>query len=267
MAKESIVRTEAGAAQYTKEYYLTSCGGAADYHLLLANLDTPDYPLPIYDTACKLGHSPTLSQPRTLVDIGCGRGEMLALYAARGWTTIGVDFSLDALNLSDEVRHQLPASVATQVNLLCADAKNLCFADNSIDLVLMLDFVEHLQQPELKKVMTDVYRVLRPGGRVIVHTQPTINFIRYGQHFYRLLCKLRGRPVAPRLTFESEEKFAHHCNIHSRHSLSEAMQAFAVRQLYYSFTVNNTPVKKSLEKIGLVNYLTRNLWAIGYKEV
>ena len=262
----STIRKEASAEQYDREYYLHQCSGFVEYDSLVENLYLPIFPHHIYQEARQLGLSnSSLQADKLMLDIGCGRGEMLALYAAQGWLTVGLDFSFDALTISKELYTKLPPEVAARISLVCVDAKRLCFEDNSVDVVLMLDFVEHVPQNELKKIMADAYRVLRPGGILIVHTQPTVNFIKYGQHIYRLLNKLTGRPVPGLISFESEERIARHCNIHSKKSLEEAVQSFPNHKVYSNFSVNTGLLKKLLLKTGLINYLTRNLWVLGYK--
>ena len=258
---------EAQADRYDSEYYLKSCGGAAEYDTLLQNLYAEPYPLPFYDKACKLGFASTNRTAKLMVDIGCGRGEMLALYAAHGWLSVGVDFSPDALNICQRLIPQLPLEVSKNVSLVCSNAKSLPFEDDSVDVVLMLDIVEHINQADLIKVIADVKRVLRPGGLLVVHTQPTLNFIKYGQHLYRLLCKVSRRPVPAIVSLESEEKYARHCNIQSKASLEEAMAVFSQKEVYYSFSVSNSnsTIKTLLRKTGLIGLITRNLWAIGHK--
>lgn len=51
---------------------------------------------------------------------------------------------------------------------LAADAQNLPFKDASFDFVFSLNVFEHLRAPE--KAAAEIRRVLRPGGRVFIHT-------------------------------------------------------------------------------------------------
>lgn len=46
------------------------------------------------------------------------------------------------------------------------DAENLSFADNSFDLVVSNDVLEHVPNP--KKAITEAYRILRPNGKLIM---------------------------------------------------------------------------------------------------
>jgi predicted SAM-dependent methyltransferase len=64
----------------------------------------------------------------------------------------------------------------------------------------MLDVVEHLHPHELDTVLGEVIRILRTGGRLIVHTMPNLWYYRYGYPLYRMMQYLRGQslPVDPR---------------------------------------------------------------------
>jgi SAM-dependent methyltransferase len=52
------------------------------------------------------------------------------------------------------------------------DDTQLALASASFDAALMLDFVEHVYQPDLEAAFREVRRVLKPGGRLVIHTSP-----------------------------------------------------------------------------------------------
>jgi len=100
------------------------------------------------------------ASPR-LLDIGCGTGAnlpMLRDFVGDG-RVVGADFSPLALQFAQ--RH--PAS--HNVLLLRADGLKLPFADDSFDIVTMLDVLEHLEDDCL--ALQEVRRVLRPGGALV----------------------------------------------------------------------------------------------------
>jgi GT2 family glycosyltransferase/glycosyltransferase involved in cell wall biosynthesis/SAM-dependent methyltransferase len=49
-----------------------------------------------------------------------------------------------------------------------ADAHNLPFDDESFATVISMNAFEHYREPD--RVVTEIYRVLKPGGRVMIHT-------------------------------------------------------------------------------------------------
>lgn len=90
------------------------------------------------------------------VDLGCGTGANLER-VRNGSRWIGVDMSAEALRFCAERGHDL---------LVQARAEALPFADNQFSGGLVLDLFEHLVEDEA--AARELFRVLRPGGRLIV---------------------------------------------------------------------------------------------------
>ncbi|MEO7715215.1 MAG: methyltransferase domain-containing protein [Capsulimonas sp.] len=101
-------------------------------------------------------HYPRKSDLRIL-DIGCGTGAMLEDLSDFGQVT-GADFALEALRFC---RERNP-----EQTLARADARRLPFATDSFDIVTAMDVVEHIDND--KAAMSEILRVLKPGGRVFV---------------------------------------------------------------------------------------------------
>jgi len=93
-----------------------------------------------------------------ILDAGCGEGitleKLTRLFPDQ--RLLGID--TDAENLEICRRHQLPVQEGSLYALPLADA--------SFDTVLFSEVIEHLDRPG--KALSEIYRVLRPGGRVIV---------------------------------------------------------------------------------------------------
>src|SRR5687767_6622160 len=91
----------------------------------------------------------------TILDIGCGTGAMSQKLSPWG-AVVSADFSPLALSFSRR----------RNLNLLCAsDAMRLPFRENSFDLVVAMDILEHVKDDSL--ALNEIYRVLKPGGRII----------------------------------------------------------------------------------------------------
>jgi len=97
---------------------------------------------------------PEPPRPGRVLDVGCGTG--LVLKALEGWQPVGLDFSHLALKFCRQRGHQ---------RLARADVVRLPFADNSFDLILALDLIEHIERDDL--LIREFNRVLRPGGCVM----------------------------------------------------------------------------------------------------
>lgn len=107
-------------------------------------------------------------QGRDLLDIGCGTGANLPMLArevgVKGSVT-ALDYSPLALQFAAHELNHLPEE-SKRITLLRGDATRLPFADNSFDLVTMLDVLEHVED-DLAAVR-EISRVLRPGGAFVL---------------------------------------------------------------------------------------------------
>ena len=92
-----------------------------------------------------------------VLDIGCGRGQLLRAFQQQGCDVTGTEFSNDACRFAREVL-KLPV----RVGLL----KELNFPDNSFDVVVMWHVLEHVSDP--RPTIAEIARILRPGGIFLV---------------------------------------------------------------------------------------------------
>src|SRR5690606_8167533 len=109
-----------------------------------------------------------------ILDVGCGRGEILRHAAQLGADAFGIDYAEVAVNMSRQVIEPIHGITPGKVGVGQADAKKLPFPDGVFDRVLMFDVVEHLHPWELHEAMLEVRRVLKPDGRFIIHTAPNV---------------------------------------------------------------------------------------------
>jgi len=155
-----------------------------------------------------------LLQPKMgeyILDIGCGRGELLKYLAQRGVMTIGIDYAVASMKISNLSR-QSTKKEGFDYSLLNCEAELLPFKDKSIDKVTMLDIVEHLFPDELEKTLKNINRIMKEDGLLIIHTMPNGNYYKWGYPIYRKFMNVFGRdlPLDPRLRSELGET---HVNI------------------------------------------------------
>jgi len=94
-----------------------------------------------------------------LLDVGCGTGGNLVHIASElpGARLVGLDLDADALRFSSE--RDLGA------RLLRGSGDRLPLRTGSIDCVVALDFIEHVDDD--RGLLEEFHRVLRPGGQVV----------------------------------------------------------------------------------------------------
>jgi SAM-dependent methyltransferase len=106
---------------------------------------------------------------RTVLDYGCGNGENSLPLVSRGARVIGLDVSNDLLILA---RQRLALhGLADRATFLAASAHDLPLPDSSIDAVMGIAILHHL---DLNLAAREVHRVLKPGG-VAVFQEPVRN--------------------------------------------------------------------------------------------
>src|SRR5215470_13953729 len=98
-----------------------------------------------------------------VLDAGCGPGET-AMYLARqfGVRVTGVTVSQYEIDAANE--RARAAGLADQVRVEYGDYTGLDYPDGSFDAVLALESLQNA--PDERVVLAELYRVLRPGGRI-----------------------------------------------------------------------------------------------------
>ena len=95
-----------------------------------------------------------------VLDVASGAGFGLALLEHSGAWPVGVDYSAHALA---DVRERQPCAA-----LVRADAARLPFADESFDVVVSFETIEHVA--DACALVRAIRRVLKPGGLLVLST-------------------------------------------------------------------------------------------------
>lgn len=204
---------------YTEEYFLTACEGYDEF------TSTEGEQL-----SRRLSAAFALAEVTpgmTILDVGCGRGEILRHCAKLGADAYGIDYAAVAVKMSQNVIQSTDGVVPGKTAVMQADAKKLPFPDASFDRVLMFDVVEHLYPWELHEAMLDIHRVLKPDGRFIIHTAPNVWYDRYAYPMVRMFRRLAGQgeqyPKDPRQFLVDVNQHVH-VNEQSMWSMDRALR-------------------------------------------
>lgn len=113
-----------------------------------------------------------------IFDFGCGDGTLLRCAESQGYSNLtGVDVSSGMISLAAE-RTKASLHVGNAIEFLKEKP------DASYDAVFAFDVLEHMTRPELLIVSKEIYRVLAPGGKLLVHVpngaSPFCGRIRWG---------------------------------------------------------------------------------------
>ena len=100
-----------------------------------------------------------------VADLGCGSGAFTDLLRREGFSSVGLDISPKLITLG---RIKFPG-----LDLRVGDAENLAIESGSLDGVLLSGLIHHF--PEPSRLVREVQRVLKPGGRLVAFDPNRMN--------------------------------------------------------------------------------------------
>lgn len=128
----------------------------------------------------------------SVLDIGCGVGDVMQLIAEKSAVVVGIDIATVNVQMT---RRNLVRSGTTNAVVSQAKAEQIPFRDGVFDLVVMADVIEHI--PDVDAALREVRRVLRPGGLFVCVTQRAALLRSLGRADHllsRALLRLRTSP-------------------------------------------------------------------------
>ena len=173
---------------YTQEYFLTACEG---YDIFLESEGQ--------HLSRRLRDAFAMAEVESgmrLLDVGCGRGEIVRRCLNMGVEAFGIDYAEVATSMTRDVieqERQSAGKLSVAGGVYRADAKYLPFPAGYFDRVLLFDVVEHLYPWELHRALLEIRRVLRPDGRLIIHTAPNRWYDIYAYPLVRFVRSLFGQ--------------------------------------------------------------------------
>jgi len=107
-----------------------------------------------------------LTRSLRLLDWGCGPGFLLERLCRRGYIAEGLEFSEDSLAQATARCRALP----TFKGVTLAQSLPTPLAAAGFDVVFLIEVIEHLSPDQLRGTLSEIHRVLKPGGAVVMTT-------------------------------------------------------------------------------------------------
>jgi len=101
-------------------------------------------------------------QRRTVLDLGCNWGRWTIAAARADYRPTGIDRGKKAIRAARRVAEQL----GIEAEYVLGDVRVLPFPDASFDAVFSYSVLQHLAKDDVRAVVSEIGRVLRPGGIV-----------------------------------------------------------------------------------------------------
>lgn len=109
-----------------------------------------------------LAYSKKYIKGKDVLDIGCWTGQFETLIAPIAKSVTGIDPNKKAINYA---KRQVK-----KVKFVVSNAEVLPFKKHSFDTVTIMDVIEHVPQGTESQVFSEIYRVLKPNGTLILST-------------------------------------------------------------------------------------------------
>ncbi len=105
---------------------------------------------------------------KDILDVGCGAAGKSLYYLSQGAKSVT---GMDVVESYEKEAYDLQEKLGLSgFKFVTGDAANTNFEDNTFDSIIMNDAMEHVDKP--KEVLEEVYRILKPGGRLYVNFPP-----------------------------------------------------------------------------------------------
>ncbi|HSL46682.1 MAG TPA: methyltransferase domain-containing protein [Anaerolineales bacterium] len=115
----------------------------------------------------------------SVLDVGCGTGEVTlrAKMCAKNGNVYGIDPAPEMINVARQKAARKRLDIDFRVGVIEA----LPFPDASIDVVTSSLMMHHLPEDLKARGLAEIYRVLKPGGRLLIadFMRPTGSFLNH----------------------------------------------------------------------------------------
>lgn len=123
-------------------------------------------------------------QPKTILDVATGTGDfaITSYRILKPEEIIGIDISDGMLEMGQ--KKIMKYGLQGRIRLLNGDSEAIFFSDDSFDAVTVAFGVRNFEN--LEKGLSEIYRVLKPGGKLIVLecSKPSLPLVRTLYNFY-----------------------------------------------------------------------------------
>jgi cyclopropane fatty-acyl-phospholipid synthase-like methyltransferase len=161
---------------YTKKYFLSECSGYKTFNKssgqkLDLRLKTIFSKIPI-------------KKNNKVLDIGCGRGELVFWAAKKGCKAYGVDYSKSAIEIANRAKEKLPEKIRNKCTFINKTIAKMNFKSKEFEIISLVEVIEHLYPKEQDLLFKKINEWLSDDGIVFIHTEPNKFFNDFTYKYY-----------------------------------------------------------------------------------
>jgi len=147
---------------YSEDYYYTDNEGCLEYKTGLESCMHEKFKRALELASPNKGDN--------ILDIGCGRGELVYYCAKIGAKALGIDYSSAAIHISRKTIERIPED---RRHLGRAELGDVCTYnfDEIYDAIFMIEIIEHMHDWQLAEAFKKIYAILKNDGKLIITTQ------------------------------------------------------------------------------------------------
>ncbi|MBN2423436.1 MAG: class I SAM-dependent methyltransferase [Calditrichaceae bacterium] len=180
-----------------------------------------------------------------LLDIGCGNGSFLFRMKQFGWIAEGIDFDKRAIEIA----------LKNNLKVFNSNLRDINYPDDTFDMIVLDNVFEHIY--DLDALFTEVYRIMKPQGRVFINT-PNI------KSFTHTIFRENWRGLEPPrhiqiLTLESLKTFL------ANHRFKIEKSFCSVQSNYV--TIMSYLLRRNKKKISTIKKIILNIFVLFYAQL
>lgn len=153
-----------------------------------------------------LGKIGSFSAEDIVLDAGCGSGNAVFYLAKKVKSLMGLDNNKEAINFA---KNQVRKLKLTNATFKLADLRRIPFKEKYFTKAILFEVVEHFTEKDYKRIISEIYRVLKTGGFLYITVPNKISswpIIEFFLDTFRLIPHLGGSQHISELTLFQLEK-------------------------------------------------------------
>jgi SAM-dependent methyltransferase len=174
------------------------------------------------DMILRWGIVPQKRRVGRILEVGCGIGMYARALLPHATEVHGIDVEADYLVEA--------ARNAPEAHLMLAVGERLPYPDNTFDLALSNEVLEHVQDDRLSA--TEIARVLRPGGRAVIFVPNRLWPFEQHGHYWQGVYHFGNTPLINYLPHGLRSRLAPHVRVYTARDLLGLFLGLPVRVVY-----------------------------------